>query len=222
MARNRKRANKERRPRRPQSADAGVAVARPGRDEHSSAPPPIEHAAPDVELAEAQLALGRPELTGEQTPAEIEALTEAEEREDEVESYASGLPGVFPEQPHVVSAPDELEEFEAPELDDRGGRGGRRRGRRDDGDGDGGGGDDGPGGELAPAGAPVPAAKIFIGSRLINFLRGSWRELQRVQWPDRRQVVQATGVVIGFVIVAGLFLGGADWVSGKLITFVLK
>jgi preprotein translocase subunit SecE len=60
------------------------------------------------------------------------------------------------------------------------------------------------------------------GGRLINFLRGSWRELQRVQWPDRRQVVQATGVVLGFVIFAGLFLGGADWVAGKLVTFVLK
>ena len=32
-------------------------------------------------------------------------------------------------------------------------------------------------------------------NRLIAFLQGSWGELQRVQWPDRRQVVQATGVV---------------------------
>ena len=91
--------------------------------------------------------------------------------------------------------------------------------------------DDGPpaggagsgGGELAPAaerrrprtgGAPV--------GRLINFLQGSWRELQRVQWPDRRQVVQATGVVIGFVIVAGVFLGVADLLAGKVVNFILK
>jgi preprotein translocase subunit SecE len=59
-------------------------------------------------------------------------------------------------------------------------------------------------------------------ARLIAFLQGSWRELQRVQWPDRRQVMQATGVVIGFVIVAAAFLGLADLVSQKLVTFILK
>jgi preprotein translocase subunit SecE len=57
---------------------------------------------------------------------------------------------------------------------------------------------------------------------MVNFVRGSWRELQRVQWPDRRQVMQATGVVIGFVIVAGLFLGVADFLAGKLMDYVLK
>jgi preprotein translocase SecE subunit len=220
VARNRKRA-KERRARRPPSGDAGVAVARGARDEHAAAPPPIEHATPDVDLAEAQLALGRPELTGEQTPAEIEELTEAEEREEEFEDYAAaggGLPGVFPGQPHVVAAPDELEEFEdedEDELDGSGGGGGRRGGGR-------GFGGDGGGGEVGPPSASVPEPRVLPGGRLINFLRGSWRELQRVQWPDRRQVVQATGVVLGFVIFAGLFLGGADWVAGKLVTFVLK
>jgi len=225
VARNRKRA-KERRNRRPQSADAGVAVARGEREEHASAPPPMEHATPDIELAEAQLALGRPELAGDQSPEEIEALTEAEERAEELEDFASRVPGLFPDQPHVVSAPNELEEDEDEDEDDEGdeidaggGRGGRRRGRGGVTTGGGGG---GAGGELAPAGASVPEPRVFPGSRLINFLRGSWRELQRVQWPDRRQVVQATGVVIGFVIVAGLFLGGADWVAGKIVTFVLK
>src|SRR3954454_25199179 len=30
------------------------------------------------------------------------------------------------------------------------------------------------------------------GNRLLNLMRASWAELQRVQWPDRRQVAQAT------------------------------
>ncbi len=59
-------------------------------------------------------------------------------------------------------------------------------------------------------------------ARLAGFLRGSWRELQRVQWPDRAQVMQATGVVLGFVIVAGIFLGVADLVASKLVNLVLK
>ena len=60
------------------------------------------------------------------------------------------------------------------------------------------------------------------GNRLINFLQGSWRELQRVQWPDRRQVMQATGVVIGFVIVAGVYLGVADEIATRIVRVLLK
>jgi preprotein translocase subunit SecE len=59
------------------------------------------------------------------------------------------------------------------------------------------------------------------GNRFVNFLRASWAELQRVQWPDRRQVAQATGVVLGFVIVAGLYLGLADWLAQKVVNFVI-
>ena len=59
------------------------------------------------------------------------------------------------------------------------------------------------------------------GNRLIGFLRACWAELQRVQWPDRRQVGQATAVVIGFVIIAGAYLGVADAVAQKIINFIL-
>jgi preprotein translocase subunit SecE len=59
-------------------------------------------------------------------------------------------------------------------------------------------------------------------ARVSGFARGSWRELQKVHWPDRRQVMQATGVVIGFVIVAGAFLGIADLASSHLVKLILK
>jgi preprotein translocase subunit SecE len=163
--RNRKRRN-DRRPRRPADDDRsrpGLATARAQRDE---TPDPLTHATPDVELAEAQLALGRPEL---------------------------GSPG--------DAQPDDIA----------------------DGDDDGDLGDDGVssvGAGLTPSGGSAPALRG--GSRLLHFLQGSWRELQRVQWPDRRQVMQATGVVIGFVIVAGVFLGLADFVAGKVVTLILK
>ena len=71
-------------------------------------------------------------------------------------------------------------------------------------------------------GAQVVEHHQSAPARLVGFLRGSWRELQRVQWPDRRQVMQATGVVLGFVIVAGVFLGVADLVASKLMNLVLK
>jgi preprotein translocase subunit SecE len=59
------------------------------------------------------------------------------------------------------------------------------------------------------------------GNRVVNFLRASWAELQRVQWPDRRQVAQATAVVLGFVAIAGAYLGLADSVAQKIVNFIL-
>ena len=68
---------------------------------------------------------------------------------------------------------------------------------------------------------PIAERRPRTGSRLLTFLQGSWAELQRVQWPDRRQVMQATGVVIGFVIVAGVFLGVADVGAKHLVNYIL-
>ncbi len=60
-----------------------------------------------------------------------------------------------------------------------------------------------------------------LPARAVAFLRASWAELQRVQWPDRPHVSQATTVVLGFVAVAGVYLGAADWVAQKVINFIL-
>jgi preprotein translocase SecE subunit len=158
-----------------ESAGEGL-PQRERRPEAPPAPDPIGQAAPDAGLAEAQLALGRPE----------------DEDGDELEP-ADGDGG-------------------------EGNRGGAGFGGRE------GGGEppETPGGELAVPAAPLPAGPLRAGHRLVTFIQGSWRELQRVQWPDRRQVMQATGVVIGFVIVAGAFLGVADAVAAKLVNLILK
>jgi preprotein translocase SecE subunit len=67
----------------------------------------------------------------------------------------------------------------------------------------------------------TPAARRRGGNRATAFLQASWAELQRVQWPDRRQVTQATAVVLGFVIVSGVYLGVADFVAKEIVEFVL-
>jgi preprotein translocase subunit SecE len=72
--------------------------------------------------------------------------------------------------------------------------------------------------EAAPP-ARRPTQPIYV--RAIAFLRASWAELQRVQWPDRRQVTQATAVVLGFVAVMGAYLGVADWAAQKIVNFIL-
>ncbi len=71
----------------------------------------------------------------------------------------------------------------------------------------------------SPAGAPAPTKKG--GFRFVAFLRASWAELQRVQWPDRKQVGQATAVVLGFVVVAGLYLGLADAAANWLVDRII-
>jgi preprotein translocase SecE subunit len=54
-----------------------------------------------------------------------------------------------------------------------------------------------------------------------DFLRASWAELKRVQWPDRRQVGQGTAVTVGFVIVAGAYLGALDAIWNPIIQAIL-
>jgi preprotein translocase SecE subunit len=57
--------------------------------------------------------------------------------------------------------------------------------------------------------------------RVVSFLVQVWAELRRVQWPDRNQVTQATGVVVVFCFLAGAFLAFWDFVFGELVTSIL-
>src|SRR4051794_17605103 len=57
--------------------------------------------------------------------------------------------------------------------------------------------------------------------RVIQFLIAVWAELQRVQWPNRQALVTLTGVVLGFVLIAGGYLGLLDAVFSKLIQAIL-
>lgn len=72
--------------------------------------------------------------------------------------------------------------------------------------------------EVRPAGRPTGQS---LPSRAVAFLRASWAELQRVQWPNRSQVTQATAVVLGFVAVAGVYFGVADYVAKEIVEAIL-
>jgi preprotein translocase subunit SecE len=240
VARNRKRA-KERRSRRPASSQ----LTRPGgattrereaRDVETrdvEAPSPIEHEAPEVEVADDHSAIEReaPEVeigddhstTEHEAPdAEIaDAPSPIEHATPDVEIADAQLALGRPDLAHAVDAETEPEEYdedaeaEFDEEEDIDGAGLTA----DESDGRGGSG----GGAIAVSGSGgAPAARRVPGNRLINFLQGSWRELQRVQWPERRQVMQATGVVIGFVIVAGVYLGIADEIATRIVRVLLK
>ncbi len=58
-------------------------------------------------------------------------------------------------------------------------------------------------------------------SRVVQFLVASWAELQRVQWPDRQALTTLTGVVLGFVLLMGGYLGLLDAVFSRIINSIL-
>ena len=166
--------------------------------EHVHDHEPAELASGDRDLIEAQLELARPDLP-------------------DASQDVAGAPGAIDDPVELPELADE-EQFEA--LEDRVDEAEERFEE----------------GQPFEEGAPVEGGAVAVrsrrraparaqepreGNRLVTFLRGSWRELQRVQWPDRRQVGQATAVVIGFVIIAGAYLGLADYVAGKIVDFII-
>ena len=76
--------------------------------------------------------------------------------------------------------------------------------------------EEGAGRQRAQASRP----RASLASRTVDFLRACWAELQRMQWPNRQQTSQATAVVLGFVIVAGIYLGIADLISQKIVNLI--
>jgi preprotein translocase subunit SecE len=57
--------------------------------------------------------------------------------------------------------------------------------------------------------------------RVVQFLIAVWAELQRVEWPNRQALTTLTGVVLGFVLIAGGYLGILDAIFSKLINAIL-
>src|SRR4051794_18096926 len=57
--------------------------------------------------------------------------------------------------------------------------------------------------------------------RVLTFLRHSADELRRVQWPNRQQVGSATAVVLGFVVIAGAYLGLLDAIWKPIVDAIL-
>lgn len=62
-------------------------------------------------------------------------------------------------------------------------------------------------------------ATFFVseqGKRLLGFGQESFREVKKVVWPERKEAIQMTMYVFGFVFVMALFL----WTTDKTIEWV--
>jgi len=66
----------------------------------------------------------------------------------------------------------------------------------------------------------VAAVVIFMtsepGKQFVAFGRDSWREVRKVVWPARREAIQMTAYVFGFVVIMALFL----WFTDKTLEWV--
>lgn len=64
------------------------------------------------------------------------------------------------------------------------------------------------------------AAGVFFtseaGRQLVGFGRDSVKEVRKVVWPSRKEAVQMTAYVFGFVILMAIFL----WVTDKTLEWV--
>ena len=54
------------------------------------------------------------------------------------------------------------------------------------------------------------------GKQLFAFGQDAWREVRKVVWPSRKEAVQMTAYVFGFVVVMALFL----WLTDKTLEWV--
>ena len=72
------------------------------------------------------------------------------------------------------------------------------------------------GGDTAPAGEE----RRGLG-KVWHFFQNVWAELQRVQWPNRQDVTKLTAVVLGFVLIAGGYLGLLDAIFSRVIDEII-
>lgn len=69
---------------------------------------------------------------------------------------------------------------------------------------------------LALAAAVVVFFTADAGRRLMAFGRDAWREVGKVVWPARKEAIQMTAYVFGFVVLMALFL----WLTDKTLEWV--
>jgi preprotein translocase subunit SecE len=69
---------------------------------------------------------------------------------------------------------------------------------------------------LGLAAASVAFFASESGRQLIAFGRDAWREVQKVVWPARKEAVQITAYVFGFVLIMALFL----WLTDKTLEWL--
>lgn len=56
-----------------------------------------------------------------------------------------------------------------------------------------------------------------IASSITRFFKDLKGEMKKIVWPSKKQIINNTGVVIVFVIIAAIAVGGLDFVLNALV-----
>jgi len=66
----------------------------------------------------------------------------------------------------------------------------------------------------------VAAVAVFLtsepGREFVAFGRDAWKEVKKVVWPTRKEAMQMTAYVFGFVVIMAIFL----WLTDKTLEWV--
>jgi len=66
----------------------------------------------------------------------------------------------------------------------------------------------------------APPKKQTVAT-LKKFLKGVWSELKKVHWPNRRELVTFTGVVLVAVTLVAVMIFAVDSILGKLLEVII-
>jgi preprotein translocase subunit SecE len=66
----------------------------------------------------------------------------------------------------------------------------------------------------------IAAVVVFMvsepGKQFVAFGRDAWKEVKKVVWPTRKEAIQMTAYVFGFVVIMALFL----WLTDKTLEWL--
>lgn len=63
---------------------------------------------------------------------------------------------------------------------------------------------------------------MSIINSIINYFKGSYRELHKVSWPSRKEVTYLTIIVIIIIIISIIILGGIDFGLSEIVNIFVK
>ncbi len=58
---------------------------------------------------------------------------------------------------------------------------------------------------------------MTITQKISIFFKEVWVEMRRVSWLSQKDILKYTLIVLGFTIVAAIFLGGLDYIFTEII-----
>ncbi|HEV2723246.1 MAG TPA: preprotein translocase subunit SecE [Thermoleophilaceae bacterium] len=198
MARNRQRAKERQARRKAQGQSTDGRRTRPPTERPGTGPePPVTGPPAEPES---------PELAREGgSPAQREARENGREEEPVVDAHlrANAPPEDVGRSDEVLEYEQDLDSGEAEEHFDLA--------------------EDEPEEDLTPerSGQRAAAERHKDRPRFVQFLFAVWAELKRVQWPKRQDLTTLTGVVLGFVLLAGGYLGLLDAIFSRIIQAIL-